>query len=192
MTESEETRLDPSVFAEVAGRVGRQIGDDGLEGADGRGLRVGVACALFNGGITGRLLDGCLSGLSEASVDRADVTVAWVPGAFELPLAAQRFVAAGTFDAVVCLGAVIRGDTSHFDFVAGECASGLARVALDSGVPVVFGVLTTDNVEQALDRARDDETNKGREAALSAVQMATTLRAIGTAAAPRLARSAGA
>ncbi|MGH9006702.1 MAG: 6,7-dimethyl-8-ribityllumazine synthase [Acidimicrobiales bacterium] len=168
------------------------MGADGLEGADGRGLRVGVGCALFNGGITRRLLDGCLGGLAEASVDRADITVAWVPGAFELPLAAQRFADAGTIDAVVCLGAVIRGDTSHFDFVAGQCASGLARVALDSGMPVVFGVLTTDNVDQALERARDDETNKGREAARSAVQMATTLRAIGGAAAPRLARTAGA
>ncbi|MGH8996904.1 MAG: 6,7-dimethyl-8-ribityllumazine synthase, partial [Acidimicrobiales bacterium] len=96
MTSSEETGLDPSVFAEVAGRVGRQIGADGLEGADGRGLRVGVGCALFNGGITRRLLDGCLGGLAEASVDRADITVAWVPGAFELPLAAQRFAGAGT------------------------------------------------------------------------------------------------
>ena len=176
MTESEETRLDPSAFAEVAGRVGRQIGDGGLEAADGRGLRVGVACALFNGGITTRLLGGCLSGLAEASVDRADVTVAWVPGAFELPLAAQRFVGAGTTDAVVCLGAVIRGDTSHFDFVAGECASGLARVALDSGVPVVFGVLTTDTVDQALERARDDDTNKGREAALTGIEMVRLLR----------------
>jgi 6,7-dimethyl-8-ribityllumazine synthase len=192
VTSSEETELDLSVLAEVAGRVGRQIGDDGLEGADGRGLRVGVACALFNGGITTRLLDGCLSGLAEASVDRSDTTVAWVPGAFELPLAAQRFAEGGAIDAVVCLGAVIRGDTSHFDFVAGECASGLARVALDSGVPVVFGVLTTDTVDQALERARDDETNKGREAALSAVQMATTLRSIGVATAPRLARRVGA
>jgi len=93
---------------------------------------------------------------------------------------------------VACLGAVIRGETSHFDFVAGECASGLARVALDTGVPVVFGVLTTDNVDQALDRARPDETNKGREAALSAVQMATMLRELGRTGPARVARSMGA
>jgi len=188
VTGSEETRLDPGVFAAVAPRVGRQVGEGLLAEAGGRGLRIGIGCALFNGGVTARLLDGALAGLEEASVDRADIMVAWVPGAFELPLAAQRMASAGAVDAVVCLGAVIRGDTSHFDFVAGECASGLARVALDTGLPVVFGVLTTDNVEQALERARPDETNKGREAALSAVQMVTVLRAL----APRPARAVGA
>jgi len=192
VTGTEETELDPGIFDAVAPRVGRQIGEGGLEHADGRGLRIGLACALFNGGITARLLDGALLGLAAASVDRADTTVAWVPGAFELPLAAQRFATSGGVDAVACLGAVIRGDTAHFDFVAGECASGLARVALDTGVPVVFGVLTTDNVAQALERARPDDTNKGREAALSAVQMATTLRQVGRAGPARLARSMGA
>jgi 6,7-dimethyl-8-ribityllumazine synthase len=176
---SEETQLDHDVFDAVAPRVGRQIGEGPLGSSDGRGFRIGLACALFNGGITWRLLDGALRGLAEASVDRADTVVAWVPGAFELPLAAQRFATTGRVDAVVCLGAVIRGDTSHFDFVAGECASGLARVALDTGVPVVFGVLTTDNVDQALERARPDDTNKGREAAQSAVQMAAVLRDLG-------------
>jgi 6,7-dimethyl-8-ribityllumazine synthase len=188
---SQETQLNPGVFDAVAPRVGRQIGDGTLSSVDGRGLRIGLACALFNGGITERLLDGALQGLADAAVDRTDTTIAWVPGAFELPLAAQRFATAGRVDAVVCLGAVIRGDTSHFDFVAGECASGLARVALDTGVPVVFGVLTTDTVDQALERARPDETNKGREAAQSAVQMAGVLRALGHGA-PARAVGAGA
>ncbi len=192
MTGSEETQLRPDAFDSVAPRVGRQIGEGLLEDADGRGLRIGLACALFNGGITSRLLDGALVALAAASVDRADTTVAWVPGAFELPLAAQRFATAGGVDAVACLGAVIRGDTAHFDFVAGQCASGLARVALDTGIPVVFGVLTTDDVAQALERARPDETNKGREAALSAVQMAAMLRELGRTAGARAAPSMGA
>ena len=179
MTGTEETALDPAVFDAVAPRVGRQLGEGTLESADGRGLRIGLACSLFNGGITTRLLEGALSGLAEANVDRADTTVAWVPGAFELPLAAQRFATAAGVDAVACLGAVIRGETSHYDLVAGQCAAGLARVALDTGIPVIFGVLTTDTVDQALERARPDETNKGREAALSAVQMATMLRRLG-------------
>jgi 6,7-dimethyl-8-ribityllumazine synthase len=191
VTGSDETELNPDVFDLIAPRVGRQIGEGRLSEADGRGLRIGLACALFNGGITQRLLDGALQGLADASVDRADTTVAWVPGAFELPLAAQRFATVGGVDAVACLGAVIRGDTAHFDFVAGECASGLARVALDTGVPVVFGVLTTDNVDQALERARPDETNKGLEAALAAVQMAAMLRDLGRANAPRVARAMG-
>ena len=192
MTGSEETRLPAGVFDAVAPRVGRQLGEGMLADADGRGLRVGLACALFNGGVTARLLDGALEGLAAASVDRADTTVAWVPGAFELPLAALRFATAGGVDAVACLGAVIRGDTAHFDFVAGQCASGLARVALDTGVPVVFGVLTTENVDQALERARPDETNKGREAALSAVQMAAMLRELGRPGGARVVRSMGA
>jgi len=188
VTTSKETDLDPGVFDAVAPRVGRQLGEGPLASVDGRGLRIGIACALFNGGITARLLDGALEGLCAASVDRADTTVAWVPGAFELPLAAQVFATAAGVDAVACLGAVIRGDTSHFDFVAGECAAGLSRVALETGVPVIFGVLTTDTIDQALERARPDETNKGREAALSAVQMASVLRELGRGAA-RSARS---
>jgi 6,7-dimethyl-8-ribityllumazine synthase len=179
VTGTEETALDSTVFDAVGPRVGRQLGEGTLESVDGRGLRIGLACALFNGGITTRLLEGALGALADGNVDRADTTVAWVPGAFELPLAAQRFVTAAGVDAVACLGAVIRGDTSHFDFVAGQCAAGLARVALDTGVPVIFGVLTTDTVAQALERARPDETNKGREAALSAIQMAAVLRQLG-------------
>ncbi len=190
MTGSEETQLDPSVFGSLRGRVGRQVGDEPIEEARGSGMRIGVACSLFNGGLTARLLDGALDGLAMAAVDASDITVAWVPGAFELPLAAQGLATRGDVDAVVCLGAVIRGDTSHYDFVAGECASGLARVALETGVPVMFGVLTTENVGQALERARPDETNKGREAALAAVHTAATLRAIARSARP--ARAVGA
>jgi 6,7-dimethyl-8-ribityllumazine synthase len=174
----EETELDPAVFDAVGRRVGRQIGA-GTAPPDGRGMRVGLACSRFNGGITGRLLEGALGGLAECAVDRADTTVAWVPGAFELPLAAQRL--AGGNDAVVCLGAVIRGDTAHFDLVAGECAAGLARVALSTGVPVLFGVLTTDTVAQALERSAADDANKGREAAWGAVQMVAVLRELGPA-----------
>ena len=120
---------------------------------------MGLACAVFNGGITWRLLEGALAGLDACRVDRDDVTVAWAPGAFELPLVAQAL--AGAADAVVCLGAVIRGDTGHYDFVAGECAAGIQRVQLDTGVPVVFGVLTTDTVEQALARRSRDRRTKG-------------------------------
>jgi 6,7-dimethyl-8-ribityllumazine synthase len=137
---------------------------------------VGTACALFNGGITLRLLNGSLDAFFEAGTDRRDITVAWAPGAFELPLVARGFALAGKVDAVLCLGAVIRGETGHYDFVAGECASGIQRVQLDTGVPVVFGVLTTDTLDQALERSAPDETNKGREAALTAIEMVRLLR----------------
>jgi 6,7-dimethyl-8-ribityllumazine synthase len=143
---------------------------------NGIGLRVGTACALFNGGITLRLLNGALDAFFEAGTDRRDITVAWAPGAFELPLVARGFALAGKVDAVLCLGAVIRGETGHYDFVAGECASGIQRVQLDTGVPVVFGVLTTDTLDQALERSAPDETNKGREAALTAIEMVRLLR----------------
>ena len=143
---------------------------------DGTGLRIGLACAEFNGGITVRLLEGALAALADAGTDRRDVTVAWAPGAFELPLVARAFAHAGKVDAVLCLGAVIRGDTGHYDFVAGQCAAGIQQVQLATGVPVVFGVLTTDSLDQALVRSLPDETNKGREAALTAVAMVRLLR----------------
>ncbi|MGH8981690.1 MAG: 6,7-dimethyl-8-ribityllumazine synthase [Acidimicrobiales bacterium] len=146
-------------------------GDD----ADGRGLRVGIACSRFNGGVTWRLLTGALDALGELGVDRTDVTVMWVPGAFELPLAALHLVRDGA-DAAICLGAVIRGETGHYDVVAGGAASGIQRVALDTGAPVAFGVLTTDTLDQALARSAPDETNKGREAAVTALCMVRALR----------------
>ena len=112
------------------------------------------------------MLDGALEALGEAGADPRDVAVAWAPGAFELPLVARAFAHAGKVDAVLCLGAVIRGATGHYDFVAGECASGIQQVQLETGVPVVFGVLTTNTLDQALERSEPDDTNKGREAAL--------------------------
>ena len=163
----------------VHGRVGSVLRGN----RDGRGLEVALACAEFNGGVTSRLLDGALAALSSCGVGRDDITVAWVPGAFELPLAAAALARSGRADAVICLGAVIRGETGHYDFVAGECAHGLSRVQADTGVPVVFGVLTTDHAEQALDRSRPGdggegwEPNKGWEAAMTGVEMARLLRA---------------
>jgi 6,7-dimethyl-8-ribityllumazine synthase len=156
----------------VASRVGASLRGE----RNGRGLRVGIACAIFNGGITLRLLHGALDALGDAGTDRQDVTVAWAPGAFELPLVARAFATAGKVDAVLCLGAVVRGDTGHYDFVAGQCAAGIQQVQLSTGLPVVFGVLTTDTLEQALQRSEPDESNKGREAALTSIEMVRLLR----------------
>jgi 6,7-dimethyl-8-ribityllumazine synthase len=142
----------------------------------GEGLRVAIACARFNDMITERLLAGCRDGLLRHGVDDASVTVAWAPGAFELPLVAQRFAASGEFDAVICLGAVIRGATGHYEHVAGQCAAGIQRAQLDTGVPVVFGVLTTDTIEQAIERAGTKAGNKGFEAAMTAIEMVDLLR----------------
>lgn len=148
-----------------------------LEGSlDGTGLRIGVVCGRFNDLITDRLLDGALRTLRRHGVASDDVTVVWVPGAFEVPLAAHRLAAGGSCDAVVTLGAVIRGATGHYDLVAGQCAAGVQRAALDTGVPVVFGVLTTDTIEQAIERAGTKAGNKGEEAAATAVEMANLLR----------------
>jgi 6,7-dimethyl-8-ribityllumazine synthase len=164
--------LPEGAFDNVASRVGASLRGE----HNGTGLRIDIAAALFNGGITLRLINGALDALGEAGTDRADVTVAWAPGAFELPLVARAFAGAGKFDAVLCFGAVIRGATGHYDFVAGECAAGIQRVQLDTGVPVVFGVLTTDTLEQALERSEPDESNKGREAALTGIEMVRLLR----------------
>jgi 6,7-dimethyl-8-ribityllumazine synthase len=174
MTSSDETALPDGALDELAGRVGTVLSGD----RDGAGVRVGVVCARFNGGISWRLLQGALAGLGECAVDRSDVKVAWVPGAFEIPLLARAFAHAGSVDAVIGLGAVIRGDTGHYDFVAGECAAGIQRVQLDTGLPVVFGVLTTDTVGQALERSLPDPSNRGREAALTAVEMCRLLRSV--------------
>ena len=142
----------------------------------GDGLRVGVVCSRFNDLVTERLLGGVIDGLVRHGVDEASVTVVWVPGAFEIPLAAARLAGSGEVDAVICVGAVIRGATGHYEFVAGQCASGVQRAQLDSGVPVIFGVLTTDTTEQALERAGGKGGNKGFEAATAAVEMADLLR----------------
>lgn len=150
------------------------------EGAlDATGMRFGVVAARFNRDITDRLLDGVERALREHGAADGDVTVAWVPGAFELPLVAKRLAASGRVDAVICLGAVIRGDTAHFEYVAGESAAGITRAGLDTGVPVIFGVLTTENREQAFDRVGGGEGHKGEEAALTAIEMVSLLRGLG-------------
>jgi 6,7-dimethyl-8-ribityllumazine synthase len=142
----------------------------------GDGLRVAIAAGRFNDFITERLLSGAKDGLVRHGVDGGSITVAWAPGAFELPLVAQRLAASGEYDAVICLGAVIRGATGHYEHVAGQCAAGIERVQLDTGVPVIFGVLTTENVEQAVERAGTKAGNKGFESAMTAIEMADLLR----------------
>ncbi|MDQ1377630.1 MAG: 6,7-dimethyl-8-ribityllumazine synthase [Acidimicrobiaceae bacterium] len=142
----------------------------------GEGIRIALACSRFNDLITSRLLDGARDSLIRHGVDEASITEAWVPGAFELPLVAQRLAMSGEVDAVIALGAVIRGATGHYEHVAGQCAAGLQRVQLDTGVPVVFGVLTTDTLEQALERAGVKSGNKGFEAAMTAIEMVDLLR----------------
>jgi 6,7-dimethyl-8-ribityllumazine synthase len=142
---------------------------------DGSGIRVGLVCGRFNDHITERLLDGAENALAVHNVAEADVITVWVPGAFEVPLAAKALVVHGHVDAVVCLGAVIRGETSHYDFVAGECARGIQDVQLETGVPVVFGVLTTENLEQALARSSEQD-NKGEESVRTALEMVSLLQ----------------
>jgi 6,7-dimethyl-8-ribityllumazine synthase len=143
---------------------------------DGAGIRIAIACGRFNDLITDRLLAGTIDGLSRHGVDEDSVTVAWVPGAFELPLVATRLAGSGEYDAVICLGAVIRGATGHYEHVAGQCAAGLQRASLDTGVPIIFGVLTTDTIEQAIERAGTKAGNKGVEAATTAIEMVDLLR----------------
>jgi 6,7-dimethyl-8-ribityllumazine synthase len=189
MTSSDLTLLPDGAKQRAAARVGTSI-DGSIR--PGPGVRVGFACAEFNGGITDRLLAGALDALEEAGCDLDSAMVVWAPGAFELPVVAQRLAQSKQVDAVICLGAVIRGDTGHYEFVAGECASGLQRVQLDAGIPVVFGVLTTETVDQALVRSEDDESNKGREAALTALHTAEVLAAVTAAkAASRVGFAAG-
>jgi 6,7-dimethyl-8-ribityllumazine synthase len=143
---------------------------------DASGMRVAIAVARFNRDITEALLDGAQRTLSKYGA--ADVEVVWVPGAFELPLVAQRLATRARVDAVICIGAVVRGDTPHFEYVAGECAAGVARVSLDTGVPVIFGVLTVDTREQAIERIGGVEGHKGEEAAATAIEMVALLRAL--------------
>jgi 6,7-dimethyl-8-ribityllumazine synthase len=142
----------------------------------GDGLRIAIACGRFNDFITDRLLAGARDGLARHGVDDASVTVVWAPGAFELPLVAKQLASSGEYDAVICLGAVIRGATGHYEHVAGQAAAGIQRAQLDSGVPVIFGVLTTDTIEQAIERAGTKAGNKGFESAMTAIEMADLLR----------------
>lgn len=145
---------------------------------DGHGMRVAVVCGRFNDLITNRLLDGALAGLAAHGVAEDDVALAWVPGAFEIPVAAKAFALTGRYDAVVALGAVIRGDTAHFEYVAGPCAEGIQQAALETGIPIVFGVLTTENLDQALVRSEPEGENKGEESARTAIEMVDLLRRI--------------
>ena len=140
------------------------------QNTDARGLKFAIVVARFNSNITGKLLEGAVDALTKSNA--AGYTVFSVPGAFELPLAAKKLARRGGYDAIIALGAVIRGDTPHFDYVAGEAARGLQDVALDTGVPVIFGVLTTDNLEQAEARAGGELGNKGYDAAMTAIEMA--------------------
>lgn len=142
----------------------------------GDGLRIAIVAGRFNDLITERLLSGARDGLLRHGVAEDAIDLAWVPGSFEVPLAARRLACSGRYDAVICLGAVIRGATAHFDFVAGQAASGVARAALDSDVPVIFGILTTESIDQAIERAGAKAGNKGYEAAQSAIEMANLLR----------------
>jgi len=147
-------------------------------GFDTTGMRFAVVCGRFNDFVTMPLLEGARAGFSHHGVDPSSVLEIWVPGAFEMPLVAKKLAQTGQYDAVVCLGAVIRGDTAHFDFVAGQCAEGLTRAALDTGLPVVFGVLTVDTVQQAEVRSAPDDGNKGFEAAVTAIEMVDLLRQV--------------
>jgi 6,7-dimethyl-8-ribityllumazine synthase len=138
-----------------------------------RGLRLGVVVSRFNDFITSNLLTGALDVFSQCGVDEEDLKVLKVPGAFEIPQAAKKLCSTGNYDAIVCLGAVIRGETSHFDYICAEASRGVGQVGLEFNVPVLFGVLTTENFEQAVARSGSGSSNKGRETALAAIEMAT-------------------
>ena len=140
------------------------------------GLKIAVVCARFNGFITDRLLAGALDALKRSSISESDIEIVKVPGAWELPLAAQTIAELKKHDAIVALGAVIRGDTPHFDHVAGQASLGLAAVQLETGIPIAFGVLTTHTIEQAIDRAGGKSGNKGYDAAITAIEMANLIR----------------
>ena len=141
-------------------------------------IRVGIIASRFNEFITGKLLEGALDGLRRHDIADDDIAVAWVPGAFEIPLIAKKMAASGKYDAVICVGAVIRGSTTHYDYVCNEVSKGIAAVSLETGVPVMFGVLTTENIEQAIERAGSKAGNKGYECALGAIEMVNLIRAI--------------
>lgn len=139
-------------------------------------LKIGIVGARFNEFIVSKLIDGARDGLLRHGVNDDDITLAWVPGAFEIPLVAKKMAMSGKYDAVICLGAVIRGATSHYDYVCAEVSKGIAAVGLESGIPVLFGVVTTDNIEQAIERAGTKAGNKGYDCALSAIEMINLTR----------------
>jgi len=143
-----------------------------------KGKKFGIVASRFNDFITKELISGCLDTLVRHGAEEKDMAVTWVPGAFEIPLVAQRLAKSKSYDAVICLGTVIRGATPHFDYIASEVAKGIAKVAQDSGLPVIFGIITADTIEQAVERAGTKDGNKGRDAALSAIEMANLLEKI--------------
>ena len=143
-----------------------------------QGIRVGIVAARFNEFITSKLVGGALDGLKRHDVKEEDIDVAWVPGAFEIPLIASKMAKSKKYDAVICVGAVIRGSTSHYDYVCSEVSKGIANVSLNSDIPVMFGVLTTDNIEQAIERAGSKAGNKGYECATGAIEMVNLIRAL--------------
>ena len=144
----------------------------------GKGIKVGIVAARFNEFITSKLVSGALDGLKRHEVEEEDIELAWVPGAFEIPLAAKKMADSKKYDAVICLGAVIRGATSHYDYVCNEVSKGIASVGLNSGIPVLFGVVTTENIEQAIERAGTKAGNKGYDCALGAIEMVNLIREI--------------
>jgi 6,7-dimethyl-8-ribityllumazine synthase len=144
----------------------------------GSGLKVGIVVSRFNELLSNRLLAGATDALARHGVEDSDVDVAWVPGSFEIPMVAKRLAESGRYDAVVALGVVIRGGTPHFDYVASEVSKGIARASVESGVPVTFGVVTADTIEQAVERAGTEQGNKGWDAALSAVEMANLMKKV--------------
>ncbi len=142
----------------------------------GKGLKIGIVAARFNDFITSRLVEGALDGLQRHGVAEADIEIVRVPGAYEIPLVARRLAQTKKYSAIICLGAVIRGATPHFEYVSSEVSKGVASVSLESGLPVIFGVLTTDTIEQAIERAGTKSGNKGWDAALSAIEMANVMK----------------
>ena len=141
-------------------------------------IKIGIVASRFNEFITSKLIGGALDGLKRHDVNDDDIELAWVPGAFEIPLIASKMAKSGKYDAVICLGAVIRGSTSHYDYVCNEVSKGIAAVSLETGVPVMFGVLTTENIEQAIERAGTKAGNKGYDCALSAIEMVNLIRSL--------------
>lgn len=139
-------------------------------------IKIGIVAARFNEFITSKLLGGALDGLKRHNVNENDIDVAWVPGAFEIPLIAKKMANSGKYDAVICLGAVIRGSTSHYDYVCNEVSKGIATISMNSDIPVMFGVVTTENIEQAIERAGTKAGNKGYDCALGAIEMVNLIR----------------
>ncbi len=145
---------------------------------DAKGLKFGIVIARFNEFISGKLLSGCIDGLRRHGAEEDNIDIVWSPGSFEIPLLAKKLATGKKYDAIICLGAVIRGATPHFDYVAAEVSKGVAHVGLETGMPVIFGVLTTENLEQAIERAGTKGGNKGFDAALAAIEMANLMREI--------------